>query len=108
MVDVLKSQIIKTTHGDLTDFGEGCIFFLKDMLENAEMFAEQEKSQAKPTDPGLVEELHELDDLVCQCMKEWDGMDISKMPKLVKGYREIFVKVNKIISRYTPSGLRVF
>ena len=43
MIGVLKRQIIKTSHGDLTEFGEGCIFFLKDMLDNAEMFHRQEQ-----------------------------------------------------------------
>ena len=43
MVDILKKQIIKTDHDDLSEFGEGCIFFLKDMLDNAEMFYKEEK-----------------------------------------------------------------
>lgn len=47
MVDVLKSQIVKTGHGDLTEFGEGSIYFLKDMLDNAEMFLKQEQDEAR-------------------------------------------------------------
>ena len=45
MVDILKKQIIKTDHDDLSEFGEGCIFFLKDMLDNAEMFYKEEKKR---------------------------------------------------------------
>ena len=49
----------------------------------------------------LIRELRELDTLVCSRMKQWDGVDIARIPKEFRGYREIFAKLDGIITRHS-------
>ena len=46
----------------------------------------------------LIEELEILDIKVCSYMKQWDGVDISKIPKEFHGYRYILSELDSIIT----------
>lgn len=48
----------------------------------------------------LIKELKDIDQMTCQAMKEWDGVDIAKVPKEYHGYRAILAKVDQILSRH--------
>lgn len=55
----------------------------------------------------LIGELLNIERVACRAMEKWDGVDIAKVPKEFHGYRDIFAKVDGIIthlSQITPSN----
>ena len=60
-----------------------------------------------PVASGLEQGLEDIDWMACQAMKEYDGVDIARVPKVYHGYRTILAKVDglkNMLSHATPSS----
>ncbi len=79
--------------------------------ENTDFKNEVQRILCEPTPTpvasGLKQGLEDIDWMACQAMKEYDGVDIAKVPKVYHGYRAILVKVDglkRMLSHPTPSS----